>query len=90
MPDQNTTVSEQVPVIVAAQLGCPRELVSPVVEFSELFGLDLFKLFSIVNSLEYAYKITLNDDEVYQLRSVRELVFLVERELSAGAEYDTR
>jgi acyl carrier protein len=89
MPDRNMTVSEQVPVIVAAQLGCPREMVSSAAEFSELSGLDSLKLFSIINSLEYEYKITLNDDEVYQLTSVSDLVSLVERELDGGHDHGT-
>lgn len=89
MPEQEMTVGEQVPVIVAAQLGCPLEMVSLTAEFSELSGLDSLKLFSVINTLEYTYKIVLSDDEVYQLKSLSDLVSLVERELSGDDDHGT-
>jgi acyl carrier protein len=86
MSGKHLTVSEEVRAAVAAELGCSPELVSDEAGLSELSGLDSLRLFRIINTLEYKCNITLNDEEVYQLRSIKEMVSLIENELAHQSE----
>ena len=85
MPDPHQTVSQQVRAAVAAELGCGADMVSPEAALWDLSGLDSMKLVRIVNSLEKTCQVTLDDEDVYELESLPDLVRLIERELSARA-----
>ncbi len=82
MPDPHLTVSEAVRAAVAAELGCPADMVSPEAALWDLSGLDSMKLVRIVNSLEKTCRVALDDEDVYELESLPELVRLIEQELS--------
>lgn len=87
MTDPDLTVSQQVRAVVAAELGCGTDMVSPEAALWDLSGLDSMKLVRIVNSLEKRCQVTLDDEDVYELESLPDLVQLIERELSArGAQ----
>ncbi len=84
MPDLHLTVSQEVQAVVAAELGCAPETVSPEAALWDVPGLDSMKLLRIVSSLELRCEVSLDDEDVYQIESLPELVLLIERARATG------
>jgi acyl carrier protein len=86
VPDPHVTVTEEVRAAVAAELGCAADMVNPEAALWDLSGLDSMKLVRIVNSLEKTCQVTLDDEDVYELESLPDLIRLVERKLSGPGQ----
>jgi acyl carrier protein len=80
MDDQTTMVTDTIRQVIANELGCPPEMISADSGVSDLSGMDSLTLFRIVTTLEYEFDIILDDEQVYEISSVGDLVQMVEGE----------
>ncbi len=79
----SATVSEKVIAIVSEQLGFPTMDVQLESIFEDL-GADELDLVEIVMEVEEAFDITLPDEEVENVKTVQDLVHLIESKLEAA------
>jgi acyl carrier protein len=75
-------VSDEVRAIIAKELACSMEEIRDDDGMSSLSGLDSLKLFRIVAALEEKFQISMEDGQLYDVRSVADLVSLVEEDSS--------
>lgn len=76
-----TAVAETVTEIVAAALGREAGELSPDTDLRAVEGADSIKVLRIVAKIEQTYDIELEDDDIFGLRTIEEVVVLVGRTL---------
>lgn len=77
-----TAVSGTVTEIVAAELGRSAEDLSPHTDLRAVEGADSIKVLRIVAKIEQSYDIELEDDEIFGLTTIDEVVALVSRAIA--------
>lgn len=75
------TVEENVRGHLAAELCCAPDQIAGDAQLASLAGLDSIKLLRVVSELERGYDIKVDDDKLYELRTVAELAELVHTEI---------
>ncbi|GHE79649.1 hypothetical protein GCM10017786_07010 [Amycolatopsis deserti] len=75
------TVADTVTEIVAAALGRDAAELTPDTDLRSVEGADSIKVLRIVAKLEQTYDIELEDDEIFGLRTIDEVVAVVGRAL---------
>lgn len=74
-----TTLSTAVTEIVAAELGRSPSELSPGTDLRGVEGADSIKVLRIVAKIEQAYDVELEDDEIFGLKTIDEVVTVVGR-----------
>jgi acyl carrier protein len=77
-----TAVSGTVTEIVAAELGRSPEDLSPNTDLRAVEGADSIKVLRIIAKIEQSYDIELEDDEIFGLTTIDEVVALVDRAIA--------
>ncbi|MFD2419696.1 acyl carrier protein [Amycolatopsis pigmentata] len=74
-----TDVATTVTAIVAAELGRQTGELSPGADLRAVEGADSIKVLRIVAKIEQIYDIELPDDEIFALKTIDEVVTVVDR-----------
>lgn len=88
-PETQGPIEEGVREVIAEELFCPPDQVRPDTELADLPGLDSVKLLRIVTALEGRYDIGIDDERLYGLCLVEDLVHVVESELPGRSPAST-
>lgn len=59
--------------LAAREFGCPADELTPDLDLSTLKGADSVKLLRVVAKIERAYDIELEDDQVFGLKTIRDV-----------------
>ncbi|HJQ48340.1 MAG TPA: acyl carrier protein [Amycolatopsis sp.] len=71
----STTVTE----IVAAELGCNADTLRPDTDLRSVEGADSIKVLRMIAKIEQAYGIELEDDQIFGLTTLAEVVAVVDQ-----------
>lgn len=82
MPDTyNIEVPPQLREIIVSHLGVDDDEVTPDASFLDDLGADSLDSIELAISIEEAYSIELDDEEVEKARTVRDLIFLIQEKV---------
>jgi acyl carrier protein len=77
--DTSTNMTTSVTEIVAAELGKPASELAPETDLRAVEGADSIKVLRVIAKIEQTYDIELEDDEIFSLKTIAEVVSVVER-----------
>ncbi|MBO0852566.1 MAG: acyl carrier protein [Nocardia sp.] len=83
--DQTTAVAEALRTELATLLGCPADQVDLAVRLTELPGIDSMRLVQTVVNCEKRWQISIDEDELVEVRTGEDLAELIAYTLSSRA-----
>ncbi|GAA4910011.1 acyl carrier protein [Streptomyces coeruleoprunus] len=83
MPENSEQILTTVTDIVAAELGVPADSLTPETDLRGLEGADSVKVLRMVARIEQRYDIELEDEDVFTVATVSQVVTVVEKALAA-------
>jgi acyl carrier protein len=72
------SIIETLTALVASEFGQPASELAPDLDLSTVEGADSVKVLRVVAKIERAYDIELEDDEVFGLKTIRDVATAVE------------